>query len=101
MNTMLESTNIPSPETCDSSLNLINLSLGSAPVIKAVDLEDYGIPCTTNDRICVSQVLLCRGQSFSLRFREAAIDLANHYINQGLKCLVVESHLHLTLWYTR
>jgi hypothetical protein len=98
---MIKATNLSSLETCDSFFNRINLSLPFASVVKAGDLEDYGIPCTTNDRICVSQVLLCRGQSFSLRFRDAAIDLANKYINQGLKCLVVESHLHLTLWYTR
>ncbi len=101
MSTMIYSAEIPVSESCDSSFNLLNLNLDSACVIKAKDLEDYGVPCTTNDRICVSQVLLSRGQSFSLHFRHAAIDLANNYINQGLKCLVVESHLHLTLWYTR
>ncbi|MGA1410962.1 MAG: hypothetical protein ACO37W_14650 [Prochlorotrichaceae cyanobacterium] len=82
---------------CD---DLSYLDVNSAAVIKAVDLENRGIPCTSSDRICINQVLLRRGQSFSLRFRQAAIDLARNYVDQGLNCLVIESPFHLTLWYS-
>ena len=48
----------------------------SGEVLQAGELEAFGIPCTTTNRISINQMHFRRGQSFSLRFREAAIDLA-------------------------
>jgi hypothetical protein len=92
------SCSLEQPEIQLADLSYLNMT--AVAVIKAIDLEAWGIPCTSSDRICINQVLLRRGQSFSLRCRQVAIDLARNYVNQGLNCLVIESPFHLTLWYS-
>lgn len=67
-------------------------------ILNAQELESQGIPYLAASRILFQERLLIKGQSFSQRVRQVAINLYAEYLRSGVICLLVESTEQLTFW---
>lgn len=84
------------PDRCDR----FTASLSHPPmlILSAQELESKGIPYLAASTILFQERLFVKGQSFSQRVRQVAIDLYAEYLSSGIHCLLVESAEQLTFW---
>ena len=67
-------------------------------IVRAKDLDRKGILHRATSQLVLRNQMYVKGQSFSTHFRRAALDLCKSYQKSGLKCLLVDSGEHLTIW---
>lgn len=67
-------------------------------VLNTEELEQQGIPFRAASKIVFQDHLFVKGQSFSTRLRQVAIDLCASYKTSGVSCLLLETSELLTIW---
>jgi hypothetical protein len=67
-------------------------------VLQAALLEKKGIPYRGVSRLRIDGRLFHKGESFSKRVYEAALELCLTEQAKGVECLLVEMGEHLTIW---
>lgn len=61
------------------------------------ELENRGIPYKQKSQFTYNGKLFTKSTSFSLSFRQIAVDLYKNYLNSGIFCMLVESPDYLTI----
>jgi hypothetical protein len=67
--------------------------------LTAEQVEHSSIPYRSASKIQFQNKQFTRGESFSIRLRQAAIEVCNAYANTGIECLLMEVDGHLTIWH--